>query len=456
MSFLRRTLALAALSAVVFGSGVAVAGQASAATPARPQVGVQFKGMWSDYTDTQRAAVLDKLAAAGVDTVRIDVSWAMLQPTGPDSYDTWGVGFVDRVITMARERGLTPLVTLWMTPAWANGGRGDRALPTNPADYARAARWAAAKWAGRVGAWEIWNEPNSDDFMTGADPVAYARLLQAAYPAIKAGDPQATVVSGGTMYVDTDWIAKMYAAGAGGNFDAIAVHPYMGVADQAPETPDDGTQWTLAHVASLHDLMVQHGDGAKGIWLTEMGWSTHATAADAPNWQRGVTEKAQADFTVRSIAFTASKLPWVTHMFFYTERDQVDSHVQDNNYGLLRRDLTPKPVYAALQAHLSGSATTTTPLAPVAPVTPVAPPVPATTTATVTTPAPVENPTVTKVAERRTLRVSSKPRRQAARLGATTLARVSRTGLATEVSAPVLRRYPVSFIGPIAFGASRG
>lgn len=445
MSFLRRTLALAALSAVVFGSGVAVAESAAAAS-ARPQVGVQFKGMWSDYTDAERAAVLDKLAAAGIDTVRIDVSWAMLQPTGPDSYDAWGVGFVDRVITMARDRGLAPLITLWMTPAWANGGRGDRALPTNPADYARAARWAATKWAGRVGAWEIWNEPNSDDFMTGADPVAYAGLLKAAYPAIKAGDPTATVVTGGTMYVDTDWIAKMYAAGAGGNFDAIGVHPYMGVADQSPETPDDGTQWTLAHVASLHDLMVSKGDGAKGIWLTEMGWSTHATAAGAPNWQRGVSEAVQADYTVRSIAFTASKLPWVTHMFFYTERDQVDSHIQDNNYGLLRRDLSPKPVYSALKASLTSD---TTPPLPVVP-----PALPATPTTTTTV--PVEAPTVTKVAERGTLRVSSKPRRQAARVGGTTLARASRTAATTTVAAPVLRRYPVSFIGPIAFGASRG
>lgn len=444
MSYLRRAAAVVSLSAALIGSGLAAAAPASAAT-GRPEVGVQFKGMWSDYTDTQRAAVLDKLAAAGVDTVRIDVSWAMLQPTGPDAYDPWGVGFVDKVITMARNRGLTPLITLWMTPAWANGGRGDRVLPDNPADYARAARWAAAKWAGRVGAWEVWNEPNSDDFMVGASPTAYARLLKAAYPAFKAGDPKATVVTGGTVYVDTDWIAQMYAAGAGGSFDAIAVHPYMGIADQAPETPDDGTEWTLAHVAALHDLMVRHGDGAKKIWLTEMGWSTHPNAPGTANWNRGVSEQVQADYTARAVRFVGAKLPWVAKMFFYTERDQVDSHLQDNNYGILRRDLTPKPVYGALTRVLADAPAPVVP--PAVPLTPT----PATSTAT-TDPAPVAAPAAPAV--RRALRITSKPRRMTKRTAAVAAARTA-PGTAT-VTAPALRRYPVSFIGPLAPGAVRG
>lgn len=450
MSFFRRTvrttLAVTALSAVIVGSGVAVAASANAATTSRPAVGVQFKGMWSDYTDAQRAEVLDKMAAAGMDTVRLDVSWAMMQPTGPDSWDAWGVGFIDRVITMANARGLTPLVTLWMTPAWANSGRGDRALPNDPADYARAARFAANKWAGKVAGWEVWNEPNSNDFMTGASPTAYAELIKAAYPAFKAGDPNATVVSGGTMYVDTDWIAKMYAAGAQGSFDAIAVHPYMGVADLAPETPDDGTQWTLAHVASLHALMVKHGDGAKGIWLTEMGWSTHATAAGAPNWQRGVTPEVQADYTVRAIDFVAAKLPWVTNMYFYTERDQVNSHIQDNNYGILRRDLSPKPVYTALKARLTGASA---PVAPVAP--PVAPVAPATSTAPIAAPTTTTTTASPATTSRRTLRVSTKPRREAARS-----ARLAAARSAGTTTAPQLRRYAVSFIGPLAMGVTRG
>lgn len=352
---MRRTISLLGLLSLLSALAVGSPGGRAAAADRNPlQVGVQFKGMWSDYTDAQRAVVLDRLVEAGVDEVRIDVSWAMLQPDGPDSYDPWGVDFVDRVLAMAHSRGLAPLVTLWMSPEWANGGRGDRALPLDPQDYARAAGWAAGRWAGTVSSWEVWNEANSDDFMRGADPAAYAGLLRAAYPAIHAGNPAATVVFAGTMYVDTDWIAQAYAAGVQGSFDAMAVHPYMGVADQAPETPDDGTQWTLDHVRALHELMTANGDGDKDIWFTEMGWSSHANAPGAANWNLGVSEQVQAQLAVRALRHIQASYPYVTHAFWYTEHDRDDSHLQDNHYGLLRQDLSPKPVYHALAAHLLG------------------------------------------------------------------------------------------------------
>src|SRR5687767_14383037 len=171
------------VSTSVLATAVAVLpGSPAAATEpaARPAFGAQFHGMWSSWDDASRARYLDQLAASGATWVRLDVSWAMLQPTSRDAYDLrWGVPFVDRVVSMITARGLQPLVTLWLTPGWANGGAGPRTLPTDPADYARAAGWAAQRWAGSVPAWEVWNEPNHPDFMVGADPVAYTRLLKA-------------------------------------------------------------------------------------------------------------------------------------------------------------------------------------------------------------------------------------------------------------------------------------
>ena len=133
-------------------------------TVAGPTVGAQFHGMWSSYTDHQRIEVLDTLRDAGIRTVRLDVSWAMLQPSDAMTYDPWGVGFVDRVIALCQARGISPLITFWLTPGWANGNRGERVLPSDPADYARAAHWAARRYAGRVLGWEIWNEPNVSTF----------------------------------------------------------------------------------------------------------------------------------------------------------------------------------------------------------------------------------------------------------------------------------------------------
>jgi hypothetical protein len=363
---LRRAHRLAAKVAAVT-LAVTAALTATTAAPAAaatgsldPLVGVQFHGMWSDYTDAQRASVLDQLAAAHVGWVRLDVSWAMLQPDGPDAYSTWGVGFVDDVVDMAAQRGLKVLVTLWLTPAWANGGAGERTLPTDPADYARAARWAAGHFAGRVQAWEVWNEPNQDGFMTGASPRAYTRLLQAAYPAFHAGDPTTQVVFGGPAYNDTSWIGRAYANGVHGSFDVMATHPYMGVANQAPETPDDGTMWTLTHVAAVKKLMDDNGDGDKPIWFTEFGWSSHSNetidlSSGADNWLRGVTAEQQGDYFVRTVDLVKKQFPYVKELFWYTERNVSTSNIQNANYGLLTHDLQPKPAYSAIKTYLEAS-----------------------------------------------------------------------------------------------------
>jgi polysaccharide biosynthesis protein PslG len=368
---LRRPLTALATALLLAGAvlaGGVTAPQASSASPlpGGPAFGSQFHGMWAEYSDAQRAAVLDTLAAHGVEWVRLDVSWAMLQPDGPDRYSSWGVGFVDRVVTMITDRGMKPLVTLWLTPGWANGGRGERVLPDDPRRYADAARWAAARWAGKVQAWEVWNEPNDNHFMVGADAAAYGRLLQTAYPAIKAGNPKALVVFGGPMYNDVAWIGKAYANGARGSFDVMATHPYQGIADKEPEYYD-GTKWTLRHARAVHDLMTAHGDGHKPIWFTEFGWSTHTNRGDEPNWLRGVTRQQQADYLVRTLDLLAQEMPYVTHVFWYNERDRTDSNVQNNNYGLMTRDLTPKPALTALRDR------TAPPTAPVSPPFVVAP-----------------------------------------------------------------------------------
>jgi beta-xylosidase len=344
----------AAATVVALAGTALVTPAAHAATSGDvPAAGVVFHGMWSSYSDAQRAEVLDKMAAAHVGWVRLDVSWAMLQPNGPDSYDAWGVSFIDRVLGMITARGIKPLVMLWMTPDWANGGKGARVAPTNPADYARAAEWAARRWANEVPAWEVWNEPNLDGFFAGADPVAYTKLLRAAYPAFHRGNPDVQVLFGAPSYNDTPWLTKAYAAGAHGSFDVMATHPYMGKADAAPETADDGSIWMLDHVAAVHDLMTAHGDGNKPVWFTEVGWSTHANWSGVQNWERGVSEATQAEYTVRTLKHVAAKFPYVDKIFFYTDRDDDSGRPHVDNFGMFRRDGSAKPVVAALKSYLT-------------------------------------------------------------------------------------------------------
>jgi hypothetical protein len=320
-----------------------------------PAVGVQLHGMWNDYSDAQRLAVLDKIAAGHMRWVRIDMGWSSFQDRCRSCYNSWYMDRADFVVNAARQRGLQVLVTAWRTPGWANGGAGDLAPPANPADFGSFMAWLAGRFRGRVSAYEIWNEPDSRDFFTGSVG-QYAALVRAAYPAVKSGDPDARVVLGGPINNNTDWLRSVYQAGAGGSFDVMATHPNIGPADLPPETPDlrGDNIYLLTHVAAVHELMKVNGDGDKPIWFTELGWSSHPNTGDEPNWDRGVTPQQQADYAIRAIQLVRSRYPYVTNMILYNERNRATGDVQLDNYGILHRDLSEKPVYTALRSYLSG------------------------------------------------------------------------------------------------------
>lgn len=301
-----------------------------------------------------RATILNDFAAAGIKWVRIDFGWINFEPTGPGQINPDFVAFADAVVNEARSRGLQVLAGLWSTPGWANGGRSNTTPPNDPADYARIAQWVAAHFRGRVAAWEVWNEPNIDDFWIGHDPAAYASLVRAAYPGFKAGDPNALVVAGVTSFNDTNYLTALYDRGIAGSFDVLATHPYQGVSDAPPEIADDGTQYTLAHVRAVHQLMVQRGDGGKPIWFTEYGWSSHANTSSTQTWQRGVTESQQGDYLVRTLRWIATNAPYVTNTFWYNDVDTRAGDPQYDNYGLLRTDLSPKPAFTILKSYLTG------------------------------------------------------------------------------------------------------
>jgi len=320
----------------------------------QPAIGTQFHCNWGFYTNPERTAVLDKLQAAGVQWVRIDTSWAGIEWAYKGDRNAAAIAMVDFCVNEARARGMKVLVMLWLTPAWANGGQGERVPPSNPQDYADFARWAASYWKGRVDAWEVWNEANPGNSFWQGTTAEYAALLKAAYPGFKGGDANAQVVLGGPSSNDDGWIRELYSLGVKGSFDVLATHPYQGVADAPPEQPDDGNRWWFTHLPAVRNVMLDYGDAATPIWFTEFGWSAHDDWAGIADWQRGVTLAEQADYLVRAIKYTTTNYPYVPVMFWYKERAMpggTDPHQE--GYGLLNADLSERPAYSALKSFLA-------------------------------------------------------------------------------------------------------
>ena len=328
-------------------------GGARCSFPDLPPFGVTSHLTWPDYTPAQRVRMLDDLRAAGVEWIRIDVYWRVLEPV-PGERAPSVVALTDEVVDLARARGMAVMVNLGSTPPWAASGR-PTDPPADPAAYGTIARWAAVHFAGRVAAWGVYNSPN----LHGWSPRAYATVLRAAYPAIKAGDPDALVVAGNLATNDAAWVAGLYEAGARGAFDVLATHAYQSPRNLPPEAANVGVRWRIAHVAAVRRVMVEDGDARTPIWFTEFGWSSHPNDGSERPWAVGVTREEQADYAVRAFLYVAHEFPYVTAMFWYNDRDKSLGNVQEDNYGLVTRDLSPKPVYRALTQLFSTAAVTT-------------------------------------------------------------------------------------------------
>jgi hypothetical protein len=296
-------------------------------------------------------APVDLVAGTSAGWVREDFHWYWLEPES-GRFD-WAI--YDRAISRLAGSGVNIIGVLNTAPAWATPFGGDVAgrpsyYAPDPAAFARFAAAVVTRYRDRVRFWQVWNEPeNARYWQPQPDPAAYAALLRAAYPAIKAADPNAVVLSAGIVPTNISFIRAIAEQGAWGSFDILALHPYVD-----PFSPENGQIGTgdVSAVKTLVDSL-----GRKPIWATEFGWSTGPADRDP----RGVDEETQANFLVRAAALL--RAAGVEKVIWYTLKDTEPR----NLYGLLRSaggpaDLSqPKPSLAAfrtLNRQLSGATPT--------------------------------------------------------------------------------------------------
>jgi hypothetical protein len=339
----RRLAKCLSLLAVIAVSGLIAPSLAQAVEP-----GLSPDLSWGiSNADQDRTAAA--LKDAGSRWVRLNVEWGSTE-TSNNSYDSWMLNHYDRAVDSARSAGQKVLMLVSQSPRWASGSSNKQAPPQNPADYADFVRFLAARWAGKVEAWEVWNEPNIDRFWpTGANPAEYTELLKAAYPAIKAGDPNAKVVFAGPSTNDYKFIEGAYAAGAKGYFDVMSTHPYSCKSPEAVwESNGRISQFAYLGYREIRKSMLARGDD-KPIWFTEFGWSTSTQEC-------GVSEATQADYLTKAFKLAAQD-SYVQVAFWYNFRNNYWMHDADDiesRYGLLRSDFSRKPSYDAFKACASG------------------------------------------------------------------------------------------------------
>lgn len=318
------------------------AGAAHAAPDAK--FGIQDDAwlLYGPGTLTQRLATLHGL---GVGIVRFTLRWDEIAGTRPanprdpgDPAYTWGS--YDAVLQGLHTLGIPALVTLYGTPAWANGGRPPNWLPTTSgfADFA----YAAAKRYPWVHMWTVWNEPNGRDFSVPVSPSLYVqRLLNPAYASLHAAGG-ANVVAGGVTsprqapsgMSPLAFMQGMRAAHA--RLDAYAHNPYAVEPSETPSrTPCAACgALTMAKLSAIRADVTQLF-GPKPLWLTEYGYQTNP-----PDRLLGVSWAAQAAY-VGQAALRVWQQPGATVLIQFLVRDEPS--VGGWQSGLLTVQGTPKP-----------------------------------------------------------------------------------------------------------------
>jgi len=197
---MRRLRNLVAAAAALAAVAVALPASADAS----------LKAIWGPTTLPDGSSAFPVYQKLGVDVLQIQLHWdavAFARPANPrdpaDPAYHWPAD-LDQAISAAEAVGMRVLLMPMRTPAWANGGFGPALAPTNPADFADFTAAAAARYPA-VKHWMIWGEPTINllpmDPQSREGPQIYARILDAAYEAIK-GVHSSNIVIGGNTWTN--------------------------------------------------------------------------------------------------------------------------------------------------------------------------------------------------------------------------------------------------------------
>lgn len=323
------------------------------------------------------------LAEAGFVWLRQEFPWADIEISAKGNFEdcrnvqvyggcisAWGK--YDQIVELAERYGRTLIVRLSSPPDWSRAdgsARGAFAPPDNVADFADYAAAVAARYAGRVRYYQVWNEPNiyPEWGDQPADPEAYTDLLCQTYRRLKAIDPAIVVLSGvlaptnqlgdinpattqAAELNDFIYLQRMYNAGAGACFDVLTVQGY-GLWSGPTDRRNRPLVVNYARNQFIRDLMVRNGDAHKALWIAEMNWNAAPEGID-PTFGR-VSEETQARYLPLAFERQQAEWPWVgVNMVWFFKRATEDEKNQAWYYfRLVDPDFTARPAYTAMRAY---------------------------------------------------------------------------------------------------------
>lgn len=256
---------------------------------------------------------------AGLHYARIDLIWEVIER----EKGVYNFSSFDRTVDLLKQNGITPYFILaYSNPLYEE----DRSIVTTEGRFAyiKFALAALERYKGLQAFWEIWNEPNLEEFWSPQPSIEmYSYLLKSVAPFIKLKDPSGIVVAPAMSQINSthrQWLEALLQEGVLNYIDAVSVHPY----------PGGKPELMINDYHQLEALVQEYASKPMPIISGEWGYTTDR-----------IEEITQAQYMSRM--FLINSMLEIPISIWFNWKDQVF-----DGYGLYRVDDTPKPSYQAL------------------------------------------------------------------------------------------------------------
>jgi hypothetical protein len=285
----------------------------------------------------------------GAKYFRCAFSWNGIEPE-PGKY-RWK--FWDHLVNEAEKNGITLIPYVGYTPEWAARSRENfwRQPPIAPALYAEFMRVIATRYKGRIKHWEIWNEPDLEEYWTGT-PDEFAELVRQAANAIRAVDPSVRIVLGGMSRGPAEFYRVLHDQHRIEQYvDIVAIHAY-------PESWDEERAESVYYdrVETMAKLIAPY---KRELWLNETGYPDYRYRRNQASiygvnafYRYEHTPQYQAAFLFKTFAMAlgfgkASLIGWYRTDDFPHSDTRLPNDKVHNHLGLLDTRGRPKPAMLA-------------------------------------------------------------------------------------------------------------
>ena len=226
-----------------------------------------------------------------------------------------------------------------------------------PGDFGAFVGFLAVSCAVRSRGYEIWNEPDETALLgRRRDVGTLRRAAQGRLPAIKAADPAPRSLTGAAHRQQLQ-LPRRALRHRRQRLLRRRRRPHR---HRLPRRrrPTSSTaraatsrRFSFLGFRTVHDVMAAHGDGAKPIWMTELGWTTTTKTCSRGVWAgkkaAGVRRGPQAAYLKEAYHCLAG-YPYVQVALWFNLQGPTTGQTDElNHYGLLRADGSQKPSWDA-------------------------------------------------------------------------------------------------------------